>query len=118
MNTEKKCCNEHNNHECGCGNDHSHDDHEHNCGCGCGEGEVETITVELEDENGNVITCEIIDGFEHNNKEYAVVHNPSDETLYLFEVVGEGEVGELVLPSEEEFDEVSKYYESLVEMEE
>lgn len=111
MSEEKKVNGE--NCGCGCGCEHDHQ-HEHDEKCGCGCEEVETLTVELEDENGNVIICEIVDGFEYNDKEYAVVHNPQDDSVYLFEVVGDDEVGELVLPSEEEFEEVSKYYEQLI----
>lgn len=105
---------------CGCGgNDHGHehgDDHE--CGCGCGEGEHESLIVDLEDENGNVVPCEVIDGFEYKNNEYAIVQNPENGSVYLFKVVGEGEEGELVIPDDSEFEEVSAYYEQLMAEEE
>jgi hypothetical protein len=102
-------------HDCGCG--HDHDEHE-SCGCGCDCGsEGDALTVELEDENGNLVSCEVVDGFEYKDSEYALVQHPSGE-VYLFKVVGEGEEGELVVPDDAEFEEVSKHYESLLEGEE
>ena len=90
---------------CGCGghgHDHGHDHHE---GCGCGDEHLEHFVVDLEDEEGNTITCDVID------EEYVLVQHP-DESVYLFK--SQGEEGELVLPSEEEFDEVVKFYEENV----
>lgn len=115
MDKENKCnCHEELN-QCGCGTEHTHDHEDCGCGCGCGcEDEMNTLTVELEDEEGNVITCEIVDGFDYKEKEYAVLVNPEDETYYIFEVVGDEENGELVVPSEEEFEDVRDYYENLV----
>lgn len=108
MNEENKCgCgHDHENNGCGCGHDHN----EHECGCG-----HEPIIVELEGEDGNLIKCEVVDGFTFNEKEYAVVHNPEDEMLYIFEVVFEGDEGQLVVPGEDEFDKVSEYYETILE---
>lgn len=91
---------------CGCS-----EDKECNCSdedCTCND---EALTVELEDEDGNVVSCQVIDGFLYKDNEYAVVENPDDGSIYLFKVVGTGEVGELVVPDEDEFDEVSAYYE-------
>lgn len=88
---------------CGCG-----------CDCGCGDHEHETLIVDLEDENGNIVPCEVIDGFEYKDSEYVLVQNPQDEAVYLFKVVGEGDDAELVIPEDAEFDEVTQYYETLV----
>ncbi|WP_307355371.1 DUF1292 domain-containing protein [Hathewaya limosa] len=110
-------CNCHEEMGCNCG-EHTHNDE---CGCGCGCDDMEVLTVELEDENGNVVTCEIIDGFDYKEKEYAVVVNPEDDSYYIFRVEGvEGdeESGELVVPEEKEFDEVRDYYENLLAAEE
>ncbi len=105
---------DHENEGCGCGgHDHEHD-HE-GCGCGCGEGEA--LTVDLEDENGNVIPCEIVDGFTYKDNEYALVQNPEDDSIYLFKVVGDEETGELVIPEDEEFEEVTAYYEEMIKNE-
>ncbi|HEY8805544.1 MAG TPA: DUF1292 domain-containing protein [Clostridium sp.] len=131
MNEDKKesCgCGGHENENegCGCGG-HEHDeknescgceghDHEHEgCGCGCEEGEA--LTVDLEDENGNVVPCEIVDGFTYKENEYALVQNPEDDSIYLFKVVGDDETGELVIPEDEEFAEVTAYYEELIKNE-
>lgn len=92
---------------CGCG-DHGHDHGDD--ACGCGEHEHESFVVDLEDENGNVVSCEVIDAFEYDDKEYVLVQNPDDGSVYLFR--SEGEQGELVIPDDEEFDKVTKYYET------
>lgn len=126
MNEDKKtscgCCDDDNeiknegcgcvdNEGCGCGgNEHEHD-HE-DCGCGCGEGEA--FTVDLEDEEGNVIPCEVVDGFTYKDNEYALVQNPEDDSIYLFKVIGDEETGELIIPEDEEFEEVTKYYEEMI----
>ncbi|OOM79347.1 DUF1292 domain-containing protein [Clostridium sp. BL-8] len=102
---EKCGCGGHNHdegHECNCGNDH---DHDHECGCGCND-EDENFVIDLEDENGNVVTCPIIDEFEYENNSYYLAQNPEEDSVYLFRLDGE----ELVVPDEEEFDRVSAYY--------
>ena len=117
---------EHENEGCGCGHDHEHndenqgcgcgghDEESEGCGCGCGDGEGEALTVDLEDENGNVVPCEIVDGFTYKDNEYALVQNPEDDSIYLFKVIGDDETGELVIPEDEEFAEVTAYYEELI----
>lgn len=105
------CCGNHEHEECGC-SEHDHD------GCDCGCEEMENPLVDLEDENGNIVSCEMVDGFEYKENEYVLVQNPEDGSTYLFKVVGEGDEGELVVPDDDEFEEVSKYYESLDEEDE
>ncbi|WP_346913643.1 DUF1292 domain-containing protein [Clostridium sp.] len=110
--------------ETGCCGGHSHDSHEGCCGghdhdhdheeCGCGCGEHEAMFVELEDEEGNVTQCEIVDGFLFEENEYALVQNPDDGSIYLFKVVGDDEVGELVVPEDKEYDAAKAYYEELL----
>ncbi|SFC60058.1 DUF1292 domain-containing protein [Clostridium uliginosum] len=99
---ENSCgCGEHehnHDHECGCG------DHDHECGCGCED--EESFVVDLEDDNGNIVSCPIIDVFEFEEKEYILAQNPEEDSVYLFRTEGE----ELVVPEEEEFDRVSAYY--------
>ena len=91
---------------CGCGHEHNHD---HGCGdnCGCGEHEHEHFVVDLEDDNGNVISCPIVDAFEFEENEYVLAQNPEDESVYLFRSTEEGE---LIVPEEAEFDKVTEYY--------
>ncbi|MDR5586559.1 MULTISPECIES: DUF1292 domain-containing protein [Clostridium] len=114
---EKCGCGEHD--TCGCGgHDHDHEgcgcgDHDHE-GCGCGCGEEESFVVDLEDDNGNVVSCPIVDAFEVEGKEYVLAENAEDGSMYLFRVDGE----ELVVPDEEEFDRVSAYYQESVGSEE
>ena len=97
---------------CGCGHDHEHQHEGCGCGCGCGHDHEEALVIDLEDENGNVVSCPIIDSFEYEGNEYLLTQNPEDESVYMFKLVNE----ELVVPEEEEFDKVAKYYnEVLVE---
>lgn len=110
---EKCGCEEEN--TCGCGG-HNHEDHDHECcgghdhdhECGCGCGDEESFVIDLEDENGNVVTCPIIDAFKFEDKEYLLAQNPEEDSVYLFKAEGE----ELVVPDEEEFDRVSNYYQN------
>ena len=98
--------NELNKHEgCGCGHNHE----EHGCGdnCRCGEHEHEHFVVDLEDDNGNVLSCPIVDAFEFEENEYVLAQNPEDESVYLFRSTEEGE---LIVPEEAEFDKVTEYY--------
>ncbi|WP_446897262.1 DUF1292 domain-containing protein [Clostridium sp. LBM24168] len=95
---------------CNCGQEHVHDE-----GCSCGCEDHEPIMVDLEDEDGNVVQCEVVDGFVYKENEYAIVENSKNGSVYLFKVVGEGDTGELVIPDDKEFDEVSEYYASLSE---
>ena len=101
---------------CGCGG-HEHNEHDEHEGCGCGCGEGEALTVDLEDENGNIVPCEIVDGFTYKDNEFALVQNPEDDSIYLFKVIGDEETGELVIPEDEEFAEVTAYYEELIKSE-
>lgn len=94
---------------CGCGHDHD----SHGCGdnCGCGEHEHEHFVIDLEDDNGNIISCPIVDAFEYEEAEYVLAQNPEDNSVYLFK---SSENGELTVPEEAEFDKVSKYYEEVL----
>lgn len=104
MDNENKCgCHEEEENTCGCGHDH---DHEHDDECGCGE-DHENFVVDLEDDNGNVISCPIIDAFEFEENEYILAQDPNEDSVYLFRSL---EDGELIIPEEDEFDRVSKFY--------
>lgn len=100
---------------CGCGG-HDHNDneccggHDHECGCGCHDehDENESFVIDLEDEEGNLITCPVIDEFEYEENLYYLAQNPNEDSVYLFKLDGE----ELIVPDEEEFDKVSAYYEN------
>ncbi|MFL0197070.1 DUF1292 domain-containing protein [Clostridium sp. WILCCON 0269] len=96
---------------CGCEN-HEHDE-VHDCDCGCED--HENLVVDLEDENGNLVSCEIIDEFEYKNKQYVLVQNPENDSVYLFKAEMGDDEQELVIPEDEEFEEVSAYYAELVE---
>lgn len=80
--------------------------------------DFDTLVIDLEDENGNMISCPIIDQFEYEEKVYVLAQSPEDDSVYMFRVDGEGEDEELVVPDEEEFDRVATYYnEELVDSE-
>lgn len=97
---------------CGCGHDHNHEHEHEGCGCRCGHDHEEALVIDLEDENGNVVSCPVIDSFEYEGNEYLLTQNPEDESVYMFKIVNE----ELVVPEEEEFNKVAEYYnEVLVE---
>ncbi|NLK96162.1 MAG: DUF1292 domain-containing protein [Clostridiales bacterium] len=103
------CCGHNHGEECGCGHEHNHDHSE--CDCGC---ESESFVIDLEDENGNVVSCPIIDAFEFEDSEYVLAQNPEDGSVYMFKNVNE----ELIVPEEEEFNRVATYYnDELVEEE-
>ncbi len=53
----------------------------------------------------------------YNENEYALVQNPEDGAIYLFKVVGDDEVGELVVPEDEEYEAAKAYYEELITQE-
>ena len=100
---------------CDCGHDHDHH-HDHE-GCDCGhDHDHESFVVDLEDEEGNIISCEVVDAFEYKDGEYVLVQNPNDGSVYLFKSVGEE--GELVVPEDSEFEEVTAYYQQLSSEEE
>lgn len=101
-------------HDCCC-EGHSHEEH-HDCVCGCECHDEEAFVVDLEDEEGNIISCPVTDAFKYNEGQYVLVQNPEDGSCYLFKSIGEE--GELVIPEDEEFEEVTAYYESLMEEEE
>jgi hypothetical protein len=114
--TDEKMKNNHEEEHCGCGcgcGDNVESDcgcnEEEGCGCGCEDHEHGSMVVDLEDENGNVVACEVVDGFTYKESDYILVQHPEDGSVFLFKV--EGEQGELVIPDDAEFDEVSKYYE-------
>ena len=73
--------------------------------------DFDTLVIDLEDENGNMISCPIIDQFEYEEKVYVLAQSPEDDSLYIFRVEGEGENAEVVYLDEEEFDRVATYYE-------
>lgn len=109
------CCSNEENTSCGCEHNDEHTccGDEHACNCGCEE--HEPLIVELENENGEVVKCEVVDGFKYKDNEYAIVENPQEKSVYLFKVVGDDEVAELSIPDDDEFEEVREYYESLLE---
>ena len=72
--------------------------------------DFETLVIDLEGEDGNTISCPLIDQFEYEEKVYVLAQNPEDDSVYMFRVEGEGEDEELVVPEEEEFDIVAAYY--------
>ena len=91
-------------------NVHNCDDH--NCDC-CGQDEEAVVYFEKED--GTEVALPIVDSFEYKDVEYIVVADEEDEASYIFAISEEN--GEEVLEplSDDLFDEVSDYYEQLLE---
>ncbi|APM39320.1 DUF1292 domain-containing protein [Clostridium kluyveri] len=89
--------------------------HEHDCDCGCDCGEHENLVVDLEDENGNLVSCEIIDEFEYKDNQYVLVQNPENNSVYLFKAEMGDDGEELIIPEDKEFEEASAHYAELIE---
>ena len=95
---------------CGCGGHENHDD------CGCGhDHEEETLFVDFEDEDGNIVSFEVVDSFEYTGTEeaykggvYALVQDPSDASVFLMKADTDDSL--VPVESEEEFEAVSKFY--------
>lgn len=64
---------------CGCGHDHEHHHHDHDHECGCGHDhdheEGETLVVDFEDENGNIVSFDVVDSFEYTGSEESLKNN-------------------------------------------
>ncbi len=106
-----ECECEHDDSECCCGHEHDEDyDDEYD-----EDDEFASVLVDLEDEDGNVISCEVIDSFEYNENQYIIVLNPKDDSNYMFKVIGDDDDPDFIIPDDDEFEEVSKYYDSLIE---
>ena len=94
------------NHDCNC-NDES-------CDCGCEDLE-DLGVVYLEQEDGTEVGLPIVDEFEYGGTVYVVVDDDDNEVSYIFEVV-EKEGEETLEPvTDDMFDEVSEYYQKLVD---
>lgn len=104
---------------CGCGHDHEHHHHDHDHECGCGHDhdheEGETLVVDFEDENGNIVSFDVVDSFEYTGSEeslknnvYALIQDPNDDSVFLMKA----DTDESLIPVEDEneFEIVSKFY--------
>jgi ABC-type Zn2+ transport system substrate-binding protein/surface adhesin len=104
---------------CGCGHDHEHHHHDHDHECGCGHDhdheEGETLVVDFEDENGNIVSFDVVDSFEYTgsdeslkNNVYALIQDPNDDSVFLMKA----DTDESLIPVEDEneFEIVSKFY--------
>ncbi|WP_459128807.1 Holliday junction resolvase RuvX [Guggenheimella bovis] len=79
------------------------------------EEEFEAQEIELLDDEGNPVTFVILDWFNYDDKLYCIcVESGDDEDDgVLFRVEEDGEEMNFITPDEEEFEEVSAYYEEL-----
>lgn len=113
---------------CGCGEHEDKEDNcscgceehgeEHSCDCGCEDENNDAFIVELEDENGNTVSCEVVEEFEFEDSVFALVQNPENNSVYLFKEVVKGDEVELVNPEDKEFERATAYYESTLEEDE
>lgn len=111
------------NKECGCGCEGHDHEHNHGEGCDCGhdhDHEEETLFVDFEDEEGNVVSFEVVDSFEYAGSEeafkgsvYALVQDPDDNSVFLMKA----DTDESLVPVEDEaeFNTVAKFYQDLAE---
>lgn len=98
--------------KCGCG--HNNEEEKECCGhgenegsCGCNHNEDEFDVVEFEDENGDIKEYPIIDDFEVDGVGYVLIKDLDEDSVFMLKV---GEEGELVNPTEEEFNKVTERY--------
>lgn len=95
---------------CGCG--HNQEEKAHECGCDHDHEHEHTLTLEME--NGEELECPIIDIFEVNGKEYIALLHPEDEIAMLYGFVEhEDESVELMEIADEEYEMVSKVFDTL-----
>lgn len=116
--------NKQNKDNCCCGDECKEHEHQHCCGgeheqgeCCCGEDHEddcceEIDEIELIDEEGNLITFRLHEWFDYKNDIYAVLIDEEGEAILLKSIEEEGEMS-FVTPSDEEFEEVSAYYEEM-----
>lgn len=99
------CCKNDDTQSCNCGHDHDHDhDHVHE----------HQHMVTFENEDGSTEEVPVVDEFDLDGQTYVLVMN-TDETVTPLRV--DGEEGDLVFLTEEEFHKVSEAYAALVEAE-
>jgi uncharacterized protein YrzB (UPF0473 family) len=93
-------------------NVHVHDD---NCGCGHDHEEHDFVTLTLED--GSDLECPIIDIFDIEDQSYIALLHPVEETalLYRFRDNKDGTIEVTNIESDEEFEKVSAYMDTLME---
>lgn len=124
-NKKECCCGEgkHEHHECCGGGKHEHHEccgegkHEHDCCCGDHEHHdddccCEIDEIELLDEDGNQLTFRLHEWFDYKDEIYAVLIDEEGEAILLKSVEEDGEMS-FITPSDEEFEEVSAYYQDL-----
>lgn len=88
------------------------------CGCGCGEHEEEIITVTLED--GTEAECAIIAIFPVNDKDYIALlplESQEDGEVYLYgyEEYEDGTFELLSIESDDEYEEVTKAFDEILD---
>ncbi|HZK09561.1 MAG TPA: DUF1292 domain-containing protein [Clostridia bacterium] len=84
---------------------------EKNCNCTDHNDNLESCEIELIDEEGNIVSFELEEWFDYNNKIYAVLSDGEDAVI-LESVEEDGECC-FITPTEEEFEKVKAYYEEL-----
>lgn len=102
-------------HDCECGDDEG-------CGCGCGCGdhdhEEEIMTITLED--GKEVECAIIAIFPVEDKDYIALlplENQEDGEVYLygFQEFEDGSFELLSIESDEEYEQVTKAFDEILD---
>lgn len=102
--TENKA---HNHEHCCCDDECTEIGHVHGDDCCCEIDEIELI-----DEEGNLLTFRLHEWFDYKDDIFAVLLDEEGEAILLKSIDEDGEMT-FVTPSDEEFKEVSAYYENL-----
>lgn len=89
--------------------------------------DLERDFVELEDDNGNKFELDVIDYFEHEGQEYAILMDlasleeldesdaePTEQEVYILKVVADGEYEEFLPPDEDKMDALIAIAEELL----
>lgn len=99
---------------CGCGHEHGED---HECGCGHDHEHEheETLVVDFEDENGNIVSFDVVDSFEYTGDNenfkgsvYALIQDPNDDSVFLMKADADESL--MAVEDENEFEVISKFY--------
>ena len=54
--------------------------------------DFETLVIDLEGEDGNTISCPLIDQFEYEEKVYVLAQNPEDDSVICLELKVKGKM--------------------------
>jgi uncharacterized protein YrzB (UPF0473 family) len=103
---------------CNCSDDEGCDCGDEGCGCGCGDHDEEIMTITLED--GTEVECAIIAIFPVEEKDYIALlplENQEDGEVFLygFEEYEDGSFELLSIESDDEYEQVTKAFDEILD---